>query len=126
VKARDVIFDELHHIERVTIHATDDDDLPNLWISDLPITSKPVIAPPNDEHHNIPKISPSTNDQSSPPNSDNNITDEDTDGKSVDKAEVEKEIGLREATVEEEHREQYAPKDFEKGPWLNPDNQLYG
>ena len=31
LKARDVIFDEYHHIERVTIHATDDDDLPDLW-----------------------------------------------------------------------------------------------
>ena len=31
LKARDVIFDESNHIEQVTIHATDNDDLPDLW-----------------------------------------------------------------------------------------------
>ena len=31
LKVRDTIFDESNHIERVTIHATDNNDLPNLW-----------------------------------------------------------------------------------------------
>ena len=30
LKAKDVIFDESNHIERVMIHATDNDDLPDL------------------------------------------------------------------------------------------------
>ena len=31
LKVRDAIFDESNHIERVTIHATDNNNLPNLW-----------------------------------------------------------------------------------------------
>ena len=38
LKVRDVIFDEYHHIGRVTIHATDDDDLPDLWNDNIPIS----------------------------------------------------------------------------------------
>ena len=85
-----------------------------------------MIAPPNNKHHNIPDISPTTNNQSSPPDSNNNITNKDTDGKSVDKEEVEKEIGMREETFEEEHHKQHALKDFKKGPWLDPGNKSYG
>ena len=36
LKARDVIFDESNHIERVTIHATNDNNLPDLWINESP------------------------------------------------------------------------------------------
>ena len=49
MKARDVIFDESNHIERITIHATDDDDLPNLWTTDLPITTA-ISTPPVETH----------------------------------------------------------------------------
>ena len=45
LKARDVIFDESNHIERVTIHATDDDDLPNLWTDEIDITTTPSHIP---------------------------------------------------------------------------------
>ena len=41
LKARDALFDESNHIERVTIHATDDDHLPTLWMDELPISIIP-------------------------------------------------------------------------------------
>ena len=85
-----------------------------------------MITPSNNEHHNIPKSSLSTHNEISLPDSNNNIANEDTNERSVDEAEIEKEIGLGEATAEEEHHEQHAPKDFKKGPWLDPENQLYG
>ena len=40
-----MIFDESNHIERITIHATDDDDHPELWTSDLPVTITPTSLP---------------------------------------------------------------------------------
>ena len=49
LKARDVIFDESNHIERVTIHATDDDDLPNLWTNEINITTTPLTHTPSGE-----------------------------------------------------------------------------
>ena len=39
LKVRDVILDEYNHIERVTIHATDDDNLPDLWNNKIPIST---------------------------------------------------------------------------------------
>jgi hypothetical protein len=41
LKAHDTIFDESNHIERVTIHATDDDDLPGLWTDKIHISTSP-------------------------------------------------------------------------------------
>ena len=35
IKVRDVIFDEAKHIEHITIHATDDDDQPELWVNNM-------------------------------------------------------------------------------------------
>ena len=45
LKSCDVIFDELNHIERVMIHATDDDDLPNLWEKDIFTHITPINTP---------------------------------------------------------------------------------
>ena len=42
LKARDIIFDECNHIKRVTIHATDDDNLLNLWTNEINITTTPL------------------------------------------------------------------------------------
>jgi hypothetical protein len=43
-KARDVIFDESNHIERVMIQSTDDDDLPDLWAKDISTHITPIDA----------------------------------------------------------------------------------
>ena len=45
LKARDVIFDESNHIKRVTIHSTDEDDLPDLWNDTTPISMSKVTTP---------------------------------------------------------------------------------
>jgi hypothetical protein len=46
LKVRDVLFNELNHIERVTIYADndDDDDKPTLWSNDnrISITTKSI------------------------------------------------------------------------------------
>ena len=42
LKVHDAIFDESNHIEQTTIHATDEDDLPNLWDDEIPITITPT------------------------------------------------------------------------------------
>ena len=45
LKVRDAIFDESNHIERVTIHATDNDELPNLWTRNLDTTVSRTVKP---------------------------------------------------------------------------------
>ena len=52
MKARDVIFDESNHIEWVTIHMTNDNDLPNLWTTELPITTATSSPPVHHEWTN--------------------------------------------------------------------------
>ena len=55
LKVRDVIFDEYNHIERVTIHATDDDDLPDLWNDKIPIsTSRDVTNTSTSQENDKP------------------------------------------------------------------------
>ena len=124
LKARDAIFDEYNHIERVTIHATDNDDLPNLWTRHLKtsfavttIPSDPIISEPGadpavksfdeqqtsdePEHTHVSGAgpTPTTNITSSPdiPTLDENI-----------------------------YEPEFAPKDFYRGSWLDPDNSIYG
>ena len=45
LKVRDAIFNESNHIKRVTIHATDNDDLPNLWTQNLDTTFSRTVKP---------------------------------------------------------------------------------
>ena len=45
LKVRDTIFDESNHIERVAIHATDNNDLPNLWTRNLNTTFSHTAKP---------------------------------------------------------------------------------
>ena len=119
LKARDVIFDESNHIERITIHATDDDDLPNLWTTDLPITT--VISALPDTTHEW------TNDDALP----QLTTAADSPLTEITETETSNEVETTasdEPTQPNTHDElpKYAPKDFERGIWLNPDNQAYG
>ena len=45
LKARDAIFNEANHIERVTIHGTNNDDLPDLWTWNLDMTFTKIGKP---------------------------------------------------------------------------------
>jgi len=46
LKVRDVIFDESNHIEQVTIHTTNDNDLPDIWINESPISIESSVLCP--------------------------------------------------------------------------------
>jgi hypothetical protein len=52
-QSRDVIFDELKQIERTTLHVSEEDDTPNLWVVDgiLPNFSN-IPQHPSDEEEN--------------------------------------------------------------------------
>ena len=50
IKAQDVLFDESNHIERITIHDTDDNDLPELWTKETKITFTPAQSPDTDSN----------------------------------------------------------------------------
>ena len=52
LKARDVIFNESNHIKRVTIHTTDNDDLPDLWTKTLNSTFTQTTKPSHTITHN--------------------------------------------------------------------------
>jgi hypothetical protein len=52
-----VIFDELRHVERTTIHTTDDDDTPSLWVIDGKVST--FIPDPLDDENIIPPLIPS-------------------------------------------------------------------
>ena len=64
VKARDAIFDEFNHTEKVTIHATDEDNLPSHCIKEAPVTITPLITPSHDtcweQNHQLPFHIPPT------------------------------------------------------------------
>ena len=124
LKARDAILDKYIHIECVTIHATNEDDLSTLWTDDLLVTIT-IHDPPN------PGIE-WTNDDELPLHNENQITDPETqkDNQNTDKEGGEKSEDTNqpeegEANIETNHPI-YAPKEFNKGPWLNPANWSYG
>ena len=49
IKVRDAIFNEYNHIEYITIHATDEDDIPDLWISEILVSITPAGHAPSGE-----------------------------------------------------------------------------
>ena len=117
LKARDVIFDESNHIERVTIHTTDNDDLPDLWTKTLNSTFTQTTKPPDTITHNHTDemTTEPLNDQQEtnqpelePPTPSLNaiMTDNTTLSKGIDKPE-------------------FALKDFEHSTWIDPDNSTY-
>jgi hypothetical protein len=119
LKARDVIFDESNHIERTTIHANDDDDTPYLWIKDSHVSITPSVPPNHGDEW--------TDDQELPLHAEDDeeahvdTTEEGVGGEKGKEREVTGELGS-----EEGGSIAPAPKDFEKGPWLDPNNQSYG
>ena len=116
LKVRDVIFDESNHIERITIHVTDGDNIPDLWMTDLPITT----ATSNPQVH-----CKWTNDDALPLHTETSLLTE------LMEMDMNNETEKQETGIEG-HREgykevpEYAPRDFEKGPWLDPNNKLHG
>ena len=116
-KARDAIFDEYHHIECIIIHATDEDDLPTLWTDDLPVSiiTQKLPGPSikwtnNDKLLMQPDIEPERPEEAA--GEEGNHSEEEE--------EVEEEVGTDEEPIV------HAPKDCEKGPWLDSANQAYG
>ena len=116
LKVRDTIFDESNYIERVTIHATDNDDLPNLWTRNLNTTfsrtAKPLKQTNQEPNIEAPvRTSLEQEDASDEPRPNPPITTPIPDICNPDN---------------EIYEPEYTPKDFQCGPWLNPDNFVYG
>ena len=116
LKVRDAIFDESNHVERITIHATDDDDIPDLWVTDIPITTA-TSGPPI--HHEW------TNDDSLPLHTETSPLTEltETDTSEETKKQEIRTVGHREGY---EEVPEHAPKEFKNGPWLDPNNKSHG
>ena len=118
IKARDAIFDESNHIERITIHAMDDDDVPNLWAEEsiastsVPISSTNIPPETNDEtvqdskHIGTPTIQVTQPDVVHEENRSHNSS-----------ADIQ--------SVTSEELTPPAPKDFERDPWMDPTSQTY-
>jgi hypothetical protein len=56
IKARDVVFGKLRHVEHTTIHTTNDDNTPSLWVIDGKIPT--FIPNPLDDENVIPPLIP--------------------------------------------------------------------
>ena len=150
IKTHDAVFDESNHIERVTIHASDEDDLPNLWNTEIPITvtltTSPVTNVTCSESDALPfrpdvleeaargehKI------QNNDKTADANMTkrtrtrDEERGESGIEAARTELTTTHgqdRDAERRENDTDGIIPApflDFEKGQWLNPNNASYG
>ena len=116
LKARDVIFDESNHIERVTIHATDDDDLPNLWANEsaasIRNSSPPTAASTeiDDDVRDSPFIEFPT------------IEAADPDAVCSENQTPEAAISYEDLGADTLP----TSVDFEQGPWMDPENSTYG
>ena len=118
MKVRDAIFDESNHIEQITIHSTNEDDLPNLWITEPPITAVISAFPTPDEWINEKEPTDYQDSElTSPP------TTEAPDSPKTVTPEPEPDI---QTDTNRNNPSQHAPKDFEHGPWLDPNNDSYG
>ena len=116
LKVRDAIFDESNHIERVTIHATNNNDLPDLWTQNLNTTYSCTVKPldPIKQRPITEAPARSFNDQE-------NASDEPRPDPHI-ATPVPNVHHPNEGIYEPE----YMPKDFQCGPWLDPDNSVYG
>jgi transposase InsO family protein len=118
IKSRDVIFDEYNHIERVTIHSTDEEDLPNLWTTEISTHITPIHTPSHSpssdiqwtEDHELPFT---------PQGVSTTMNNEAQEIERMDEPEIVEEQGSGDESI-------YAPQDFERGDWLDPTNISYG
>ena len=116
LKAQDTIFDESKHIKRVTIHTTDEDELPDLWINDS-LTTITTLQPPD----------PNTDQTNDHPSSQQKPSKPEQEPEELDSTDRSEREVSRELTEEsDDTHDPHAPLDFERGPWLNPANQAYG
>ena len=116
MKSRDVIFDESNLIERVTIHSTDEDDLPNLWTTETPMQVTTIETP------STPSNAQSMEGDELPFASMDAMSAGDRDDKEMEQTdELEQMDGQRDG-----NGSTYAPHDFERGEWLDPMNTSYG
>ena len=111
LKSHDVIFDESNHIEQVTIHSTVDDDLPNLWTANIPSHTTTIEV-------YTPTVSPQWSEGAALPfaTMDDRVEEREVTEEAERSDEEEQEA--TEGTPDEQ--EIHAPKDFERGPWLDP------
>ena len=117
-KAHSLQFDESKHIKRVTIHTTDEDELPDLWINES-LTTITTLQPPD----------PNTDQTNDHPSSQQNPSEPEQEPKELDSTDSSEREVSRELTEESDdtHEEPpHAPLNFERGPWLDPANQVYG
>ena len=134
LKARDVIFDESNHIERVTINSTDKDDLPDLWNDTISIstsqTSTPVAKSLQD-HQSIPAPQEVTPKSQTVPKKQTEVDMAGTTQHEPKPIEGDSKAKTgNNATNDKEGDNIYtpsiAPEDFKHGPWLDPDDEAYG
>ena len=130
LKARDAVFDESNHIERVTIHATDEDDLPDLWNDKIPITIALTSTPKQnitwDEQKKLP-FKPHDTKQPSEQEPGNGVVERiagDEDRDVVETLETGKDLAIKQGEMSLKHNAPFL--NFEKGPWNNPDDASYG
>ena len=121
LKARDAIFDEANHIERVTIHGTDNDDLPDLWTRTLDTTFTTTDKPSNLTIQDRT----TTSEVKSPDNQQPEAPQKEPEAES-DPVIPDKSIPIQEDPDDGIYEPEFAPKDFQRGPWLDPENSVYG
>ena len=118
LKARDVIFNESNHIKRVTIHTTDNDDLPDLWTKTLNSTFTQTTKPSHTITHNH------TDKTTTKPLNDQQETDQQEPKPPTPHLNA---ITTNDTTLSEGIYEPvFAPKYFKNSAWLNPNNSAYG
>ena len=115
-KVRDTIFDESNHIKRVTIHATNNDDLPDLWTQNLDTTFSHTVKPldPIDQGPITEAPARSFDDQ------------EDASDEPRPNLPIATLVFDAHDPSEGIYEPEYTLKDFQHGPWLDPDNSVYG
>ena len=144
MKVRDVIFDESHTITRTTIHSADSDDIHSIWGSENIRISTGDRDTDSDTQED--------DDNAIPPLIDNEhiVITQGSDGErftvtprphSVTEIEARNDIGslheiesgpaerntdVTTSRPEYTYQLKHAPKDFSKGPWIDPDNTEYG
>ena len=116
-KAHSLQFDESKHIKRVTIHTTDEDELPDLWINES-LTTITTLQPPNPNTDQM-------NDHSSSQHNSSEPEQEPKEPDSTNRSEREVSRELTEETDNSYEEPPHAPLNFERGPWLTLCTSIY-
>lgn len=112
MKVRDVIFNKMKHIERMTIHAMNEDNTPSLWENiTYPHTTIQTIISPRDG--GIQSIEEEKQDEDK------------SEGEVKEQIQWDQIEQVNNPQEEEENEEEVAPKDFTQGPWMDPSDMRY-